>query len=90
MRNTVFALVPEDADKELIREAVREMAERVRAYVQGYRIIAGPECDSMPDGATRVAVALEVSGAGDSLPPYAGNLDIITAAAVGLAERFAA
>jgi acetaldehyde dehydrogenase len=90
MRNTVFALVPTDADHELIRTAVAEMGECVRAYVPGYRIVAGPEFDPMPDGGQRVAVAIEVTGAGDSLPPYAGNLDIITAAAVGLAERIAA
>ena len=90
MRNTVFALVPQAADEESIRRAIRDMEERVRAYVPGYRIVAGPEFDPLPEGGMRVAVAIEVSGAGDSLPPYAGNLDIITAAAVGLAERLAA
>jgi len=90
MRNTVFAVVDGDADEVSIREAVHEMERRVNAYVPGYRIVAGPEFDPLPGDRKRVAVAIEVSGAGDSLPEYAGNLDIITAAAVGLAERFSA
>ena len=89
MRNTVFAIVAADADEAALCRAVTEMEQRVRSYVPGYRIVAGPEFDPLPDGRKRIAVAIEVSGAGDSLPQYAGNLDIITAAAVGLAERLA-
>ena len=50
MRNTVFALVPQDADEKLIRDAVRRMEERVRIYVPGYKIVAGPEFDPLPEG----------------------------------------
>jgi acetaldehyde dehydrogenase len=90
MRNTVFAIVNSDGHEDAVRDSVLEMGKRVAAYVPGYKIVAGPEFDPLPDGRTRVGVSIEVSGAGDYLPAYAGNLDIITAAAVGLAERIAA
>ena len=86
MRNTVFALTAGDASRDAIRDAVAAIEHSVRHYVPGYRIIAGPEFDEMTDGTLRVAVVVEVTGAGDFLPPYAGNLDIITAAAVAVAE----
>jgi acetaldehyde dehydrogenase len=86
MRNTVFALVAPDADQEDVRERVLAMEASVQRYVPGYRIVAGPEFDVTADGMLRVAVMLEVTGAGDFLPPYAGNLDIITSAAVAVAE----
>jgi acetaldehyde dehydrogenase len=89
MRNTVFAVVDDDGHESAVRDSVLEMGERVATYVPGYKIVAGPEFDPLPDGRTRVGVSIEVSGAGDYLPTYAGNLDIITAAAVGLAERIA-
>jgi acetaldehyde dehydrogenase len=90
MRNTVFALVSGDADEDAIRDSVPRMEETVCRYVPGYRIVAGPEFDPTPDGEVRVTVAIEVTGAGDFLPPYAGNLDIITAAAVAVGEALAA
>jgi acetaldehyde dehydrogenase len=88
MRNTVFCLIA-DADHGKIEESVRAMIARVREYVPGYRLVAGPEFDALDDGRTKVSVFLEVSGAGDFLPPYAGNLDIMTAAAVAVGERLA-
>jgi acetaldehyde dehydrogenase len=84
MRNTVFCLVS-DADETAIVKAVEAMAARVRAYVPGYRIVSGPEFDRR-EGGVLVSIFLEVSGAGDFLPPYAGNLDIMTAAAVAVGE----
>jgi acetaldehyde dehydrogenase len=60
--------------------------------VPGYRLLAEPQFDGPRadwNGYGRVSVALEVVGAGDYLPPYAGNLDIMTAAAVTVAERIA-
>lgn len=82
MRDTVYCSLPPDADQEAVRESIEAMAEDVRAYVPGYRLKAPPQFDE-----GRVAVFLEVEGAGDFLPAYAGNLDIMTAAAVKVGEE---
>jgi len=83
MRNTVYAeigaMAPEQA-----AAAVRDAVSRVAAYVPGYRLTAEP---LVADGL--LTVFTEVEGAGDYLPRYAGNLDIMTSAAVRVAERFA-
>lgn len=84
MRNTVYAKVGPDADREAITRSVEEMARAVQKYVPGYRLKSPPIFD---DG--RVTVLLEVEGAGDYFPNYAGNLDIMTAAAVRVGEEFA-
>jgi acetaldehyde dehydrogenase len=89
MRNTVFCLVPADADRGAIIEAVERMAAHVRSYVPGYSITAGPVFDEVDDERLTVSIFLEVTGAGDFLPPYAGNLDIMTAAAVAVGQRLA-
>ncbi len=83
MRNTVYALV-DIVDREAITASVLEMVRTVQQYVPGYRLKAGPLFDDH-----RVTVLLEVTGAGDFLPPYAGNLDIMTAAAVRVGEELA-
>ncbi|MEU8501290.1 acetaldehyde dehydrogenase (acetylating) [Streptomyces lavendulae] len=92
MRDTVFCAIPEDADREAVSASVKQVVEDVAAYVPGYRLRAEPQFDD-PSPATgghaRVAVFLEVEGAGDYLPPYAGNLDIMTAAATKVGEEFA-
>jgi acetaldehyde dehydrogenase len=89
MRNTVFCLVAGDTNPGLIQAAIDAMAGRVREYVPGYRVVAGPEFDELPDGRLKITVFLEVTGAGDFLPAYAGNLDIMTAAAVAVGEQLA-
>ncbi|RMG52740.1 MAG: acetaldehyde dehydrogenase (acetylating), partial [Acidobacteria bacterium] len=83
MRNTVYAVV-EEVDEEGIRRSVGEMVKAVRRYVPGYRLKVEPLIDDH-----RVTVLLEVEGAGDYLPRYAGNLDIMTAAAVRVGEQLA-
>lgn len=92
MRDTVFCAIPPDADRDAITESVVQMAEDIRRYVPGYQLLAEPQFDdprSQWDGRGRVTVPLQVVGAGDYLPDYAGNLDIMTAAAVAVGERFA-
>jgi acetaldehyde dehydrogenase len=92
MRNTVFCALPEGSDHEAVLDSVQRMVADVAAYVPGYRLKNRPVIEEGPfntPGGTvphRVVVLLEVEGAGDYLPSYAGNLDIMTAAAVRVAE----
>ncbi|HKT04001.1 MAG TPA: acetaldehyde dehydrogenase (acetylating) [Rugosimonospora sp.] len=89
MRNTVFAAVDASADPAELVASIEKMAEVVRSYVPGYRLSAPVQVDpgAGPEGATKVSAFIQVVGAGDYLPEYAGNLDIITAAAIATAER---
>ena len=93
MRNTIYVLSEsEDVDRQAIVDSVEEMVTAVQAYVPGYRLKNEPvfEVRDMPEGKrTLVAMLLEVTGAGDFLPPYAGNLDIMTASARQVGEVFA-
>jgi acetaldehyde dehydrogenase len=93
MRNTIYVLLEsQDVDREAISDSVEEMVMAVQAYVPGYRL-KNPsvfEQRDTPDGPkTMVALLLEVTGAGDYLPQYAGNLDIMTASARQVGEVFA-
>lgn len=91
MRDTVYCQIPLDADTAAIEESIRSVAADVATYVPGYRLVADPQFD-VPfgdDESGRVAVFLEVEGAGDFLPPYAGNLDIMTAAATKVGNEIA-
>jgi acetaldehyde dehydrogenase len=106
MRDTVFALVnaPDPATHDEIRRSVEKMVADVAAYVPGYRLKQQVQITEIPadqpvetllaDGADRpthqVSVFLEVEGAAHYLPAYAGNLDIMTSAALQMAERIAA
>ena len=92
MRDTIFCAVDPDADTDAIAESVHRMAEAVRQYVPGYRLLQEPQFDGPSDftrGMRRVSIFVEVEGAGDFLPPYAGNLDIMTAAAAQVGENIA-
>ncbi|MEU6662851.1 acetaldehyde dehydrogenase (acetylating) [Streptomyces sp. NPDC046821] len=92
MRDTVFCAIPEDADRDAITLSIKEIAEYVATYVPGYRLRTEPQFDDpspLNGGMARVAIFLEVEGAGDFLPPYAGNLDIMTAAATKVGEELA-
>lgn len=89
MRNTIYCLTDQPPDREAVTRSVHSMIERVQQYVPGYRLVNGPVFDELPRG-HRVAVYMEVEGLGDYLPKYAGNLDIMTAAAGRTAEIFAA
>jgi acetaldehyde dehydrogenase len=93
MRNTVFVAISPDADRDAIAQSIVEMAEAVAEYVSGYELVAEPQFDDPQpdwDGRARVTVLLKVRGAGDFLPPHAGNLDVMTAAAASVGERLAA
>ena len=92
MQDTVFCQIPDGADTDAIDAAIRARVEEVARYVPGYRLRADPqffEADAETGSPARVAVFLEVTGAGDFLPPYAGNLDIMTAAATSAGEAIA-
>jgi acetaldehyde dehydrogenase len=84
MRDTVYCAIPRDADRDAIAASIETMRTRVADYVPGYRLRTDPVFD---DG--RVAIFLEVQGAADYLPSYAGNLDIMTSAAVRVGEQLA-
>ena len=93
MRDTIFCSLPPDADHDKVDGSIRQMVESVQTYVPGYRLRTDPQFDEVPDGkggtTGRVAVFVEVEGAGDFLPPYAGNLDIMTAAAARVGDEIA-
>ena len=92
MRDTVFCSIPAECDRDAIAASIHEMVQRVQEYVPGYTLRADPQFDDPRDiwnGHARVAVFLEVLGNGDYLPTYAGNLDIITAAAARVGDLMA-
>lgn len=84
MRDTVHCLTESTPDQEQITASVHAMIREVQKYVPGYKLVNGPVFDG-----NRVSLFLEVEGLGDYLPKYAGNLDIMTAAAARTAEMFA-
>ncbi|MFG2062760.1 acetaldehyde dehydrogenase (acetylating) [Micromonospora sp. NPDC048871] len=97
MRDTVYCLCPDpDADRAAIAASVEAMVATVQQYVPGYRLkqqVQFTEVDTYVPAlggsfvGLQVSVFLEVSGAGHYLPAYAGNLDIMTSAALRTAER---
>ncbi|HEY9563447.1 MAG TPA: acetaldehyde dehydrogenase (acetylating) [Nocardioides sp.] len=92
MRDTIFCAVAPDADRDAITASVHEMERAVQEYVPGYRLLQEPQFDDASEatlGRTKVSIFVEVEGAGDFLPPYAGNLDIMTAAAARVGDNIA-
>jgi acetaldehyde dehydrogenase len=88
MRDTIFCSLPPEADEEKVRRSVHDMVGEVQAYVPGYRLRGEAQFDEV-EGLRRVSVFIEVEGAGDFLPPYSGNLDIMTAAAARVGDGVA-
>lgn len=104
MRDTVFCLVEREPGRTLdegaVRRSVAAMVDEVQGYVGGYRLKQEVQFDAVdeayvpaldrPFRGTRITILLEVAGAGHYLPEYAGNLDIMTSAALRTAERLVA
>jgi len=84
MRDTIHCLTDSEPDQAAITASVHAMIVEVQKYVPGYRLKNGPVFDG-----NRVSIFMEVEGLGDYLPKYAGNLDIMTAAALRTGEMFA-
>lgn len=97
MRNTVYCAIPAEAaepgeTQDKIRAAIDETVEKIQDYVPGYELRVEPQFDEAREdwgGQGRVGLWVQVKGAGDYLPDYAGNLDIITAAATRTADLLA-
>ena len=92
MRDTIFCAVDPEADRDAIVASIVAMEKAVQEYVPGYRLLQEPQIDDPSPttrGQTKVSIFVEVEGAGDYLPPYSGNLDIMTAAATQVGENIA-
>ncbi len=83
MHNTIYSLI-DCPDMDRIRKSVHEMEQNIKKYVPGFKIVMEPVYEN-----GRVTTILEVTGLGDYLPKYSGNLDIITCAAIEIAENYA-
>ncbi len=94
MRNTIYAMIPAEAaapgaTQDKIRAAIEQAADDIRDYVPGYQLRLEPQFEEAREdwgGNGRVGIWVQVAGAADYLPEYAGNLDIITAAATRTAD----
>ena len=95
MRNTVFCALASGYDEATVAKAILDMVDQVAEFVPGYRLTSDPVFDNGPYNTpagsvpARVIALLEVEGAADYFPPYAGNLDIMTAAATRVGEAVA-
>lgn len=84
MRDTIYTIVEGEFDEAEIIQAVRKREKEIQHYVPGFALRQDPVIDG-----NEIAVYVQVEGAGDYLPVYSGNLDIMTASAIGVAERIA-
>ena len=84
MRDTIYTIVDGDFDEAEVVKAIRDREKEIQAYVPGYALRQDPVIDG-----NTIAVYVQVEGAGDYLPVYSGNLDIMTASAIGVANRIA-
>jgi len=95
MRDTVYAALPDGSDLDAVSDAIERQVDEVSQFVPGYRLkqevlfVEGTFDTPGGPAETCCTVLLEVTGAGDYLPTYAGNLDIMTAAALRVGERLA-
>jgi len=101
MRDTVYCLTELGADQEAVRQSIKDMADAVHVYVPGYRLKQEVQFEEFNEdnplnipglgklSGLKVSIFIEVEGAAHYLPAYAGNLDIMTSAALAAAERFA-
>ena len=87
-RTCSFCVIPQLRGKQRSR-SIEDVVAYVQTYVPGYRPTVDPQFSVTPDGTHRVAIFVEVEGAGDFFPPYAGNLDIMTAAATQVGNQIA-
>lgn len=83
MQTTIYAKIA-NPDMPAIQTSVATMVEKLKQYVPGYQLIVAPTLEG-----GKVITTIKVLGAGDYLPQYAGNLDIINCAAIAMAERIA-
>ncbi|HVJ49614.1 acetaldehyde dehydrogenase (acetylating) [Desulfitobacterium sp.] len=83
-RNTIYIVLEQDPDKEAIVASIEDMVRTVKNYVPGYRLKHPPVFEDR-----QITIMVEVEGAGDFLPKYAGNLDIMTSAALAAGEAMA-
>lgn len=100
MRDTVFTL-SKPADREKIRESIHQMVSEIQKYVPGYQLHQEVQFEDIPENepvfieglgkvsGLKTTILLQVKGAGHYLPEYAGNLDIMTSAALATGEKMA-
>lgn len=84
MRDTIYTIVEGDFNEEEVIKAIRDRENEIQVYVPGFALRQDPVIDG-----NKIAVYVQVEGAGDYLLVYSGNLDIMTASAIGVAERIA-
>lgn len=83
-QNTIYTVLKEKINREKVITSINEMVKVIQSYVPGYRLKHEPTVDG-----NKIITMVEIEGAGDYLPKYAGNLDIMTSAAVAAAEIMA-